>query len=93
MQNHPISLLKMMANFVYYVPVFPEFKNLDYNYFKSFLGQNVLESHLSIEKHYVFGNLTLKLQPIASVCHAKSSNFFTENNAELCWLYACFSRI
>ena len=38
-----------------------------------------MQSHFSTEKNYVFDNVSLKLQSIASVCHTKSSNFFTEN--------------
>ena len=49
-QNHPISSLKMMADFVGCMPVFPEFEYLDYNYFNSFLGQNVMQSHFSTGK-------------------------------------------
>ena len=48
MKNHPVSLMKMMADFVYCMPVFPESKNLDYNYFKSFRAKR-LQSRLSIE--------------------------------------------
>ena len=75
----------MMADFVGCMPVFPEFEYLDYNYFNSFLGQNVLQTHFSTgKKSYVFENVSLKRQSIASVCHAKSSNFFTENDGGFC---------
>ena len=40
----------MMADFVGYMPVFPESDYMDYNYFNSFLGQNVMQSHFSTGK-------------------------------------------
>ena len=65
----------MMADFVGCMPVFPEFEYLDYNYFNSFLGQNVMQSHFSTGKNYVFENVYLKLQSIASVCRTKIPKF------------------